>query len=99
MQIEISSPTFYSIKDERRFFQGLTEISAIKNVRGVGKSLVMTINIRYLNKVTTREFIAILWRYDISLAPLAVLAENKKFSWLKDERFYWHKSLFVDVRR
>ena len=94
MLLKIDLTTFYTRGDERRFFQGLSDISAIKNIRGDGRGLVMTLNLRHLNKEMTRELIAILWRYSISLAPLAMLAGNKRFLWLKDERLYWYGSMF-----
>ena len=37
MQIEITLTAFYAKGDEWRFFQGLSEITAIKDVRGVGQ--------------------------------------------------------------
>jgi len=99
MQLEIGLSTFYSMGDERRFFQGLKDISAIKEVRGVGRGLILQVDIRSLNKEAVRELIALLWRYGISLSPLKVLtANNKKFAWLNDERCYWYKSMF-DVQQ
>jgi hypothetical protein len=94
MQLEIDLSVFYAKGDERRFFQGLSEISAIKDVRGVGRGLIIQVDIRSLNKEALRELIALLWRYGISLSPLRVLAENKKFVWLNDVGFYWYKSMF-----
>ena len=94
MQLEIGLTPFYAKGDERRFFQGLSEIAAITDVRGVGRGLILRINVRSLNKETLIEFIALLRRYGISLAPLSVLAANKRFGWLKDERFNWYKNMF-----
>jgi hypothetical protein len=94
MQFEIGLTPFYAKGDERRFFQGLSEIAAITEVRGVGHNLILQINVRSLNKVSLIELIAILRRYGISLAPLSVLALNKRFAWLKDERFNWYRNMF-----
>ncbi|BBE51950.1 hypothetical protein OYT1_ch2437 [Ferriphaselus amnicola] len=100
MQLEISLTTFYSIGDERRFFQGLKDIEAIKEIRGVGRGLIIKIEMKALNKEMLRELIALLWRYGISLAPLKVFASNnKKFTWLDDERCYWYKSMFETEAR
>lgn len=94
MQLEIGLTTFYSKGDEQRFFQGLTDISAIKEIRGIGKELVVQLDTRSLSKEALRELIAVLWRYGISLYPLRVLAENRKFAWIAEEKFYWHKNMF-----
>jgi hypothetical protein len=95
MLLEIGMSSFYSIGDERRFFQGLKDISSIKDIRGVGRGLILQVDIRSLNKESLRELMALLWRYGISLSPLRVLAaNNKKFAWLNDERCYWYKSMF-----
>ncbi|WP_147329595.1 hypothetical protein [Paraburkholderia sp. DHOC27] len=94
MQLEITLCTFYSMGDERRFFEGLNGIAAIKRIQGVGKGLEIDIDIRYLTKDAVWDLIALLWRYGIPLAPLRELAARKKFAWLSAERFYWHKSMF-----
>lgn len=94
MDIEIALGCFYSQGDERRFFQGLKEIKAIKNIEGVGVNLIIGIEMRLLTKDALKELIALLWRYGIPLSPLYLLAERKKFAWLNDERGYWYKSLF-----
>jgi len=84
--------------DERRFFQGLKEIAAIRHIQGVGRGLLIDIDIRYLNKDALWDLIALLWRYEIPLTPLQELATRKRFAWLRDERFYWHKSMFDPSR-
>ena len=61
MQLEIGLSRFYAKGDERRFFQGLSEISAIKDVRGVGRGLVIRITVRDLNREAVDELIALLW--------------------------------------
>lgn len=94
MQIEIRLSSFYSLGDERRFFKALTEITAIKNVQGVGRGLLMDIDLRYLSEEALLDMIALFWRYGIILVPLQALATRKRFAWLSDEQAYWHKSMF-----
>jgi hypothetical protein len=95
MQIEITLLTFYAKGDERRFFQGLSEIPAITDVKGVGRGLHLEINVRSLSKESLIELIALLRRYEISLVPLSVLAANKRFLWLDDNKWSWHGKMFV----
>ncbi|MFM0185712.1 hypothetical protein PQR37_18270 [Paraburkholderia nemoris] len=94
MQIEIRLSSFYSLGDERRFFKALQGITAIKHVQGVGRGLLIDIDLRYLSEDALRDMIALFWRYGIVLVPLQVLATRKSFAWLSDERAYWHKSMF-----
>ncbi|WP_162898973.1 hypothetical protein [Ralstonia solanacearum] len=94
MEIEIELTSFYSSGDESRFFKGLEEISAIKGFAGSGRGLRVSLDMRSLGQESLRDLIALLWRYQISLEPLALLAQRKKFIWLQDKRSYWHKSMF-----
>jgi len=94
LKFELSS--FYSRGDERRLFQGFKEIAAIRGVRGVGRDLLLDIEISSLSKEALRELLALLWRYGIPLAPLRALVERKKFSWLNDAQGYWHSAMFAD---
>ncbi|MNS03135.1 hypothetical protein D3C72_344630 [compost metagenome] len=94
MEIKIGLTPFYSRGDERRFFQGLDEVSAIKSVVGSGRGLFLDFDMRLLGQESLRDLIALLWRYQIPLEPLALFAERKKFAWLLDKRAYWYKSMF-----
>ncbi|WCM87849.1 hypothetical protein [Acidovorax sp. NCPPB 3576] len=94
MILQIALGNFYSRGDERRLFQGLEEIIAIRSVRGVGRYLLIDIGISALDKEAMCELLALLWRYEIPLAPLRALAEKKKFDWLNDSQGYWHSAMF-----
>lgn len=94
MKIIIDLTTFYSMGDERRFFQGLSENPSVSKVRGIGRQLEMTLTLNRLNKDGLRDLIALLWRYGIPLAALSGIAEKPRFAWLNDERCYWYKSMF-----
>ncbi|MFL9948566.1 hypothetical protein PQR68_21495 [Paraburkholderia agricolaris] len=94
MQIEIRLSSFYSLGDERRFFKTLEEVAAIKHIQGVGRGLLIDIDLRYLSEDALRDMIALFWRYGIVLVPLQALATRKRFAWLSDEQAYWHKSMF-----
>lgn len=94
MQLAIRLESFYSEGDERRFFEGLADIACISNVRGVVRDLVFDLHTGRLGQEALRELIALLWRYGISLVPLAVLADKPRFAWLRDPRWYWSSSMF-----
>jgi len=96
MILEISPGTFYSRGDERRLFQALGEIFAIREVRGVGCTLLLDIDEESINNEEMRELIGLLFRYDISLTPLRIFSKMEKFTWLYDPVKFWHKSMFQD---
>lgn len=97
MEVEIDLPVFLSSGDERRFFQGLRDLTAIREFQVRDQCLLLRLEIRFLTKVASREFIALLMRYQVSLVPLQCLsATNKKFAWLDDPGEYWHQSMFAD---
>ena len=96
MRIEIQLSTFYGRGDERRFFQGLSDLDCVKNVKGVGRGLVFDVNLNRLSKEKLFELLALLWRYQIDLAPFRRLAEtNKRFAWLGEPHFYWHANMYA----
>ena len=97
MIVKIALSSFYSRGDERRLFQGFIEISAIQGVQGVGRDLLLNIEIGSLNKDSMRELLALLSRYNIPLAPLRPIAAMRKFAWLNDAQGYWHSNLFKDA--
>jgi hypothetical protein len=94
MIIQIQLCSFYSAGDERRLFEGFKELEAIQNVKGVRRDLLLDVRLGQLNTEAMRELIALLWRYGISLQPLRVFAEKKKFDWLNNTQGYWYKSMF-----
>ena len=97
MKIEIHPTSYYSRGDERRFFQGLSDIDCISNVKGVGRSLLFDVDLRQLNREKILEIIALLWRYHIDLKPLRPLVDNnKKFAWVSEPHFYWHSNMYSE---
>lgn len=98
MKVEFELTKFYSHGDEARFFSGLRDIRAVRDVVGVGRGIQVDLDARLLSKELLWELIALLWRYQIALRPLAVLSQQKKFLWIKDDRSYWHRSMFGEER-
>jgi len=97
MEVEIDLPSFLTAGDEQRFFQGLKDLTAIREFQMHSGRLLLRMEIRFLTKSASREFIALLTRYQVSLAPLRCLsATNKKFAWLADPCEYWHQNMYGD---
>lgn len=97
MKIAIELAKFYSAGDERRFFQGLRDNPAVSGFKGVGRQLYLSVVIGRLSQEAITDLLALLWRYEIVLQPLAHLAEKERFAWLRDDRGYWYESMFSEV--
>lgn len=97
MEFDIDLPTFLTQGDEQRFYQGLKDLTAVREFQINKGRLLLRMEIRFLTKKASREFIGLLTRYQISLVPLRCLSStNKKFAWLADPSEYWHQSMFGD---
>jgi hypothetical protein len=94
MNLKIKLVTFYSNADESRLFEGLQSITAITDIKGVGRDLVMQLNVTILDDDMLRDLLALFMRYGISMYPLRELSRNVKFEWLNDTNAYWHQSMF-----
>ena len=99
MDLEIDLPSFLSGGDELRFFQALKDLTAIREFQVSEGRLLLRVEIRFLTRTASKEFIALLTRYQVSLVPLQFLSvTNKKFAWLADPGEYWHQSMFGDQK-
>ena len=99
MNVEIALGSFYHQKDEDRLFRAFEENSAVTKVEGAGVNLILSIEMKKLNTEELKDLIALLFRYQIPLAPLYFLADRKRFSWLNDPTKYWFDSLFDKTKR
>ena len=82
MDVEIELPSFLTAGDEQRFFQGLRDLTAIREFHMNNGRLMLRL---------TRYQVSL-----VPLRCLAVT--NKKFAWLADRQEYWHQSMFGDSR-
>lgn len=95
MDVQIDLPSFLSPGDEQRFFQGLKDLTAVREFQVHDRCLLLRLEIRFLTRTACREFIALLSRYQVPLMPLRGLSvTNKKFAWLAEPGEPWHQSMF-----
>ncbi|WP_254426917.1 hypothetical protein [Herbaspirillum sp. VT-16-41] len=99
MDVEIALGNFYHPRDEDRLFRGFEENRAIKKVEGVGRNLILSIEMKKLNREELSDLFSLLFRYQIPLAPFYFLAEKKRFSWINNPAAYWFDSLFDKTKR
>jgi hypothetical protein len=94
VKIEIALGTFYSAGDEDRFFQGLASVRGVQRYVGLGRGLILTLNVSRLTRDSMMELIALFWRYQIPLNALSCLSDKTRFSWLREGEWYWHYDMF-----
>lgn len=97
MLIKVKLTRFYSSGDERRFFEGLESVAAIRNIRGEGRELILDVLLKDLSGESLSELVALFFRYKISLAPLKSFAQKSKFLWLNNQKGFWYKSMFKNA--
>ena len=94
MNMLIALPNFLSNLDEARFFEAIISNPATVSVRGIERSLEINIDKRKLSNDNLRELIALLFRYQVALGPLAEIANGPRHTWIRDSDYYWYTSMF-----
>jgi hypothetical protein len=94
MEIQIELTEFYSYGDEKLFFDALGNFRGVQKIVGLGRGLVLTLNLSKMNRESVRDLIALLRRYRISLRPLSALADTPKFNWMREPTWYWATAMF-----
>lgn len=93
MKITIQERMYYSQTDENAFFQRLYDMTCVKEVVGDADGL----NIRFRrppNNDQLRDLIALLFRYDLDMTPLAALRTARNAAWFDKSNMFWHKRVF-----
>ena len=97
MNVSVRLNVFYSRTDEDRFFAALDTHRAVRTVQGVGRDLIIRLDLGKLRRESLLDLLALLCRYGIALRPLRGLAERRRFAWLRDRKKYWYRSMFIDA--
>jgi hypothetical protein len=92
--LTVSGPTFFSARDEGSFFHWLQTISCVESVAGQLTDLHIRLK-RPPSATDLRELIALLYRYQMDMRPLAALKTARNASWFaQDTDVYWHAPIF-----
>ena len=70
-------PQFYSEGDELSFFKWIDSINCIKEFKGIGDTMYLTINTKKPSDVCLRELLALFYRYNIEMSQLAMFLNDK----------------------
>lgn len=85
---------FYSMTDERFFFEWLAKMPFVLDVVGRGIVIEITIDISMVNEDGLRELIALFQRYRVSMRQLLVFDREEFSHWFRRRSAFWHKKVF-----
>lgn len=94
-ELTIPGPHYYCQLDEDHFFKWLTEIEGVKDVRGHLTNLTVYLSVRYLSEPALRDFIGLLYRYNVPMSVLRSQLTPQNDYWFKDPEKYWYQNVFV----
>lgn len=95
MNLTVRLERFYSQNDEDRFFAALKTHRAVRGVQGVGRDLIVDLDVRRLHRESLLDLVGLLYRYGLALRPLRSLADHPRFAWLRDRKKYWYRHMFL----
>jgi hypothetical protein len=97
-ELIVGGPSYFSMGDEHAFFHWLQSIPCVESV--IGRSTDLCIRLRRPpSRADLRELIAVLYRYQMDMKPLAALRTARNSSWFAENpEVYWHAPIFGSVR-
>ena len=93
MLIRVQGPTYFSQNDETAMFEWLGRITVVDNVTGEGSDLIIRLK-RAPTDNQLRDLLALFFRYQMDMTPLAVLRTAKNESWFLDQGNFWFDAIF-----
>lgn len=75
-QITLELGEFYSKGDEARFFAALEAVPAVKELKGRGTSLIISLALGQLKSEDLVELLAVARRYGLSRKPFKALSQR-----------------------
>ncbi len=85
---------YYSLADEKTFYDRLHALRCVKEVRGARDGLHVVLS-RSPTEAQLRELIALLYRYGLDMRPLASLRTERNEDWFaKNRKAFWHAKVF-----
>ena len=92
--IIVSGPTYFSQGDERAFFDWLASIRCVEEVVGRLSDLHIILK-RPPGALQLQELIAVFYRYEMNMKPLAALKTTRNAGWFAENKnAYWHAQIF-----
>lgn len=94
VDLEAVKVRFFSHNDESAFFEWVEKIPSVKDCKGKGLSIFLSINNDEINEYDLRELISLFWRYGISMKQLSIFDREPFSHWFRDENAYWFVKVF-----
>jgi hypothetical protein len=84
MEITVDGPKFYSSEDEKWFFTWISKIKAVTRMSGHLRTL--TLQVENIDDESLRELLALFYRYNVDMGPLAQFRSDASRSWFYDNK-------------
>ena len=94
IELKAKAIQYGSALDEAAFFDWLQKLPCVSGFEGRGDTLYIRIASSKVDKAALRELLALFTRYGVDMKQLAVFDKRKFSRWFRDERKYWHTSVF-----
>lgn len=96
MQIRVEAPIYFSQNDETVMFDWLGRIGVVEDVIGEGRDLISRLKQAPTDN-QLRDLLALFFRYQMNMTPLAALRTAKNESWFSDQESYWFDKVFREI--
>lgn len=93
MQIRVQGPTYFSQNDETAMFEWLGRMAVLRDVTGEGHDLIIRLK-RAPTDNQLRDLLALFFRYQMDMRPLAILRTTRNEGWFADQGGYWFDAVF-----
>ena len=93
MQIRVQGPTYFSQNDETAMFEWLGRMAVLRDVTGEGYDLIIRLK-RAPTDNQLRDLLALFFRYQMDMRPLAILRTTRNEGWFADQGGYWFDAVF-----
>jgi hypothetical protein len=94
VELIVQEGTYFSPGDEAAFYHRLETLRCVSSVKGAFEGLHIVLS-KPPSDAELRELIALLYRYDLDMTPLAVLRTKRNAAWFADNKeAFWHVRVF-----
>lgn len=91
----VRGPAYCSQGDETAFFRWLRSIACVRRVTGDMYELRIDVKQRRITNRDLHELIAILFRYQLPMAALAIFKSSRNEHWFADPSMFWFDAVFA----
>lgn len=94
IELTATAVWYYSANDEQAFFAWLDRIACVDGYRGIGRELLINVDLGRADEEAIRELLAIFFRYGIDMQQLAVFGDDANNGWFRAQGSYWYDRVF-----